>query len=33
MTDSIETSMNELFVEIFCIDKVLKQTMKEFKEG
>ena len=33
MTDSAETSINDVFVGIFCFDKLLNQTMKEYVEG
>ena len=33
MSDSIGTSMNELIVKVLCVEKLLKQTMKEYSEG
>ena len=33
MTDSVETSINGLVVGVYCVDKLLNQTMREYSEG
>ena len=33
MTESVETSMNDLVVGVYCVDKLLNQIMREYAEG
>ena len=33
MTESVETQMNDLVVGVYCVDKLLNQSMREYSEG
>ena len=33
MTESIETRMNEMIIQVVCVDELLDQTMKKYSEG
>ena len=33
MTESVETAMNEMIIQVLCVEKLLKQTTMEYSEG